>query len=281
MAAGKVDFPDYMKQVHENWLDGGGSPNTSIEDDVVTVMNNALGSDPFTSQSAYDPSSDITAITDTISEFNTLVAGLDYVTDWKSIVDQTGYNTTGVDTYDSIVTDQLESRTLPKFNAGMRNIGAVMTSAFTIGQSIIYAYKDRDVAHHASKLSREGVNQMVHLYDKKIESMKNWMASVIEGRRIAIVAGKEQTDMDNTLEQNAAKWDLETFQYGANVLAAVSGAPSITSGSRQSQPSQAKSAIGGALAGAALGSAVGDMAGVGSGWGAAGGAALGAASSFL
>jgi len=283
MAAGKVDFPDYMKQIHENWLDGGGSPNLDIENSVVKAMNDAQGASPFSSASAFNPTSDITAITDAVESYNTLVDGIDKINDWKAIVDATGYNSTGVDTYDDILTDQLEANTLPKYKAGMRNIGAVMSSAYSIGESVIYAFKNRDVAQHASQLAREAVNQMIHLYDKKLEGMKNWMASVIETRRIAIVSQKEQQDTDNSLSENDARWDLETFQYGANVMAAISGGPSITSGAgAKKSPSTSQSAIGGALSGAALGAAVASTTdSVSSGWGALGGAAMGAAASFL
>jgi hypothetical protein len=284
MAAGKVDFPGYMKNSHENWLDGGasGDVNTALTKSVVDVMNTAHGTNPFSSLSAADPSSDLSTAIDAVSSYYTLANGMDHVSDWKNIVDQAGYDSIGVDTYDSVVTDQLEAETLPKFNAGMRNIGAVMTSAFSIGQAQIYAFKNRDVNKHASDIAREGVKHMLQLYTTKIDAVKNWMASVIEVRRIKIVSEKEQLDTDNSLAESQAKWDLEVFQYGANLMAAISGAPTITS-PRNKQTSAARSAVGGALSGAALGGMVGKsfFGEGGSGWGALAGAALGAGASFL
>lgn len=277
MVAGEINFPDYMKDYHQAVMGTG-----DLTRDVTQVINAAMasGGNPFESMTTNDPDADLSAIIAAVGDYYTLVNGIDHVTDWKSIVDQSGYNTDGIDAYDQMLTDQLEANTLPKFNAGMRNIGAVMTSAFAIGQGVIYSFKNREVAKYASDLSREGVQQMIALYGSKIDAVKGWMAAVIEARRIKIVADKETIDSQHAIDEAEAKWELELFQYAGNVLAAISGAPSISKGG--SQVSQGRSAIGGALSGAALGAGIGSKIGEGNtGWGALAGAAAGAAMSFF
>lgn len=275
MVAGEIDFPAYMKTYHENVMGDG-----NLTSDITQVINTAFNNNPFETMSPHDPSVEMSEIVSAVSEYYTLVSTLDYVQDWKGIVDQSGYNAAGVNAYDQMLTDQLEANTLTKFDAQMRNIGAVMTSAFAIGQQMIYAFKNREVAKYAADLSREGVKQMIEMYGVKIEAMKSWMGAKIESKRMELVAQKEEQDAVNTISEAEAKWDLELFQYAGNVLSSISGAPSISKG--QSQASSARSTLGGALSGAALGAGVGGNIGEGyAGWGALAGSAAGAAMSYL
>lgn len=274
--AGRVDFPAYMKDWHEHWLGN----YASSYDTVSETMGSALANNPFDGKAAYDPSSELSDMISAVSDFYNEINSMDHIADWKAIVDESGYNSTGIDTYDAQMTDQLESKTLPKYRAGMRNIGAVMTSAFTIGESVIYGFKNRDVNQHASQLALQGVQQMSEKYANKLNGLKAWMSANVEALRIKIVAMKEETDSDIRISEDQAKWPLEVYQYGANLLASISGAPSISSGTKS--PSTGQSALAGALSGAALGGAIAQSTdSISSGWGALGGAAAGAALSFL
>ena len=90
----------------------------------------------------------------------------------------------------------------------------------------------------------------------------------IEANRLRIVAEKEQKDTDNSIAIEDGKWNLEIWQYGANLLAAIGGGTVVPKGS--DGPSRNQSVLGGALAGAAIGGQVGG------GWGALAGGAIGA-----
>lgn len=94
----------------------------------------------------------------------------------------------------------------------------------------------------------------------------------IEVNRLNIVANKEEADQNLAIDERDARWDLEVFSYGANMMAAIAGGTSSIS---PDQPSQTQSAIGGALAGAAIGAQVGG------GYGAIVGGVIGLGASFL
>ena len=313
MAAGEVDFPSYMKDWHEDKLN-----------DIAGDMSHAKENNPYENLSPYDPSSKISEIISATADFFDEIDAIDKISDWNEMVTASGYesdvidsmdpvqdwkdfvqaasdNVIGVQEFDDKATDQLEAETLPRFRAGMRNIGAVMTSAFAIGESNLYAFKNRDVNQHASQVAQSGVQLMSQLYERKkrfqnefrseaiqtmlqiqanrLNSLKAWASAVIEGNRIAMVSEKEHTETEIHLAKKEAQWPLEVYQYGANLLASISGAPTVTSAA--DQPSDTRSAVGGALSGAALGGAIASSTGISSGWGAAGGAAVGAGLSLL
>jgi len=124
----------------------------------------------------------------------------------------------------------------------------------------------------------EGSSQMLRLMLQRISWQEGYMRTVIEGKRIKVVAKKEQTDMDASIDEKDAVWDLSVYQYGANLIGAPGGAvvqPRI--------PSATQSAIGGAMSGAVAGAMIagasqGAIAGP---TGAILGGLLGAASAFL
>lgn len=57
-----------------------------------------------------------------------------------------------VDAYEAIMDDRVESDALPRFQRGMQNIGAIMSSAFVIGQAIIEGMANRDIAKYQGQL---------------------------------------------------------------------------------------------------------------------------------
>ena len=94
----------------------------------------------------------------------------------------------------------------------------------------------------------------------------------IELRRLKVVAVQEQ--FQNKMEHldKQYRWELENYQYGANMLAAIGGG---TAAAGTKGTSKAASAIGGALSGAAAGAMIGGPVGAGIG------GALGLAASFF
>lgn len=185
--------------------------------------------------------------------------------------------------------------------AGMADINAVHTSSFIIGlalqqiefsnsvdqyerelkasvytkiiQSAIDAYVKAETlrVHNKDNLLVQGPELM-----SKLESLKDQMQAQLiqlkaEIERVTIIAMKEKTDRQVSLEVDESKWDMEVYLYGANVMSAISGAGPgrmIESG-----PSTGQSVLGGAFAGASigagftpLGAAIGAVAGGLLGW---------------
>jgi hypothetical protein len=119
---------------------------------------------------------------------------------------------------------------------------------------------------------------------RRIAWQESLSRSTVEANRIKIVAKKEQYDEDSRIDEQDAKWDLEVFAHGGNLLAAIGGGVAVPN---LAGKNKAASAIGGAMSGAVAGGMVGGaIAGTETGsmagpYGAAIGAVLGAAVGLL
>ena len=292
--SGKVDYPAYMSTAHGRIMDGGGADTPT--NSIVDLVEVAVGNSPFTGETAYDPTTPLAEIASAISDFSTLVTAIDPESDWLSHMivakDYIDESSTGVEeievelkAYRDEVRDNLDAVTLPRFRGGMRDINAVTSSAFAVGEAYIEASSERDVAKFLAdlrirlKTSRDekvlkAATDMLQHAVNKADFTKALTHYTIEGNRIAIVANKEQTDTDLAIAEMDAKWDLDISMYIGNILASISGASAVKEGI--AGPSSFRSALGGALSGAASGAMVGSMVpGIGTAAGAGIGALLG------
>jgi hypothetical protein len=270
-SSGKVDYPDYMKDWHGRVLDDSGTDSLSTS--ITAVMDAALGNSPWAAYTAYDPDADIAAYEAAVSDYATILAGIDYTVDWASFYAQAVATIDAaaddivdddVDAYADTLDDELTTKVLPRFRAGMRDVNAVVSSAFVIGQAVIEGFRDRDVARHASKLRvalvtganssyLEAVNQMTNLMINRLNYEDSYAKLMIEANRIKIVAKKEESELNSRYDESDALWDLEVFKYGGNMLASIAGA-AVNEGVEG--PSTGASMIGGALSGAAAGAMI-------------------------
>ena len=278
--AGRIDFPDHMKTVHQDWLDDTGTDTIEASGSMVQLMNTAIGGSPYTAMTAYDPDTSLDNMDTAVSNFDTDVEALDPDDDWEDAVtavvaklDSTVFDDVYVDAdieaFGDVLDDQLENVVLPRFKGGMRDIGAVMTSAFVVGQAVIEGMRDRDVAKYGSEARLKfniqrndfvykGVETVLRNYMAKMEFRKSHMHYAIEAYRMRVVSEKEKKDTENNISIADGRWDLETYQYGANLLASIGGGTMIPKDSGGGGgPSTAQSGIGGALAGAAAGGMIG------------------------
>jgi len=292
--SGRVDYPDYMKTVHNDWLDDTGTD--TIEASVTSIMNAAIGASPYAAATAYDPATPLADAWTAVCAFNTLTDAMSHETDWLSAIaaarseyDNNVVDTTQIDddvnAFAQVLQDQLDYIEIPKLKAGYRDANAVLTSAFPIAEAVMRGMGMRDVAKYATDLRLKNHFLRAEWIGKAADRMlSNLIERVrfeqavaqisVDAKRIHIVASKEEADQQAGFDEADGRWDLEAFQYGANVLAAIGGGTAASGGER---PSKAQSAIGGALSGAAAGASI-PGAGL---WGAAIGGALGLGAALL
>lgn len=274
-SSGQVDFPAYMKRIHEDWMDDTGTD--TIESSVTDAMNSALGSSPFASSAAYDPDTDLTSMTGYVTDFKTLVdllsSGTTLDTLVSNILDDTNI-TAQAAAFDDDLSDQLDANVYPRFEAGMRDINSVMSSAFVIGRAVIEDGRVRESAKFLAGLRyKASGDDALRLIALKLQYQQTLTQFGVETGRIKIVAKTEEEIQNTKYDESDAKWDMEVFQYGSNVLASISGAAHYVPDKAASNKMQ--SAIGGALSGGAAGGMMGGP------WGAGIGAVLGAAGGLL
>ncbi len=286
--AGTVDFPTYMKTIHNDWMDHTGAD--TVTSSVVDRIN-AAGTSPYSGVAANNPATELglidTAITTFGSalsaSFTTLATGILTAIDTHiatlSIFDD-AHLADLVDAFADVQDDQITNIILPKFQAGMRNTNSVMSSAFVMGEALILGMRNRDVAKYSAEvrqklelLKPDFVGRMADSVlakeMTKLEFRKILLHYTMEANRLRIVAEKEYADNTLALSVGNAKWPFEIFQLGSNILASIGGGTAVY-GDTAKGPTTLQSALSGALAGAALGAQVG------SGWkGAAAGAGLG------
>jgi hypothetical protein len=266
-SSGASDWPEYMKEIHEEWLD-------DLNDVEIPAM---ILSNPFTGAVSFDPNAELTIAWDAVCEFDAFVDGMTHETDWESaitkattvidalIIDDT-YIDADIQAFGDLLDDELNTDVLPQFKAGMRNINAVMTSAFVLGEADIYAKRNRDVAKFGTE-ARGRLN--LQRNDMVLKSVERILGNLLEtaklegevarlsvdAKRISIVAQKEESDMNLEIGENDGRWNMEAYVYGQNMLAGISGG---TRGSGGSKPSAGQSALSGALSGASMGMATGN-----------------------
>lgn len=340
-SSGQVDYPFEMKICLYNWLygkDSDGEMTDELTTSVTEALNNAAGNSPFASAVAYDPDTDLDAMATAVTNFNTIAAALDHIanynTAWTGIddnyplatptqrtatLDSATFDSTrhdaDIEAFSDILDDIIDDVEIPKFQAGMLNIGAVNTSAFVIGEALIRAYKGRDLTKYGTGLRAEIMKQVdehnmrfkisrreiqkdydiayeqelmqyrIHREQtiaaatqvtlanlmRKTEFLKDVMHMTMEKNRMSVIAKQEETAHQLEYDEADARWYLESFQYAANVMAAIGGG---TATRNAKKPNMAASALSGAIAGAAAGTAI--YPGIGTAVGAIVGAAGGA-----
>lgn len=250
--SGQVDFPDYMKEIHEDWL---RQSSDTINSSMTDIMNAALVADPYDGKSAYNPTTAASEITAAADYFFNVADLLSCGTSLCSIISNVLSDDRITDSVNAFTNDldvQMNKTTLARFKAGMRSINAVYSSAFVGGMAFIEAQKARDVAKFtaALKVQQHSADalKVVELY---MTFQKAAADSIIEANRMKIVAMKEYTDKQLEVDIGDAVWELEVFQHGANLLGAIGGGTAVPGAMSRSNP--IASALGGALSGAAAG----------------------------
>ena len=273
-SSGKIDYPDHVKTAHKDWLDNTGVD--AIETSMVDVMNAALGASPFAAETSYDPTALITSMDGKLTDLEGVLSPLDEDTDWynfaiitKTTIDECIINeaslTAEIAANDAIVNDKINTDTIPRFQAGMRDINAVVSSAFVLGLSNIEAFAQRDknkfgadlrldAYRQRNKMIMQGAEQIINLLTQRLSFNQIVAQMTIEAKRITYVMKSEEDNTNLEIDEKDARWDLEVFSYGGNLMAAPGGGISTT-GSQKS--SKMQSTLGGALSGAAAGAAVG------------------------
>jgi hypothetical protein len=281
-SSGRVEYPTYMQTAHGNWLDGGGAD--TMTSSIVDLMNAALSNSPFSGETAFDPATDTADMITTAEAFETLVGTLDSGTGLPALITGLLSDTridAAVDAFGDDLSSRITTEVYPRFEGGMRDINAVMSSAFVIGKANIENQRLREVAKFSADMrARARMDDAIRVVGLRLEYEKAVAQIMIEARRIKIVAQKEEVDKNLIIDEADAKWDMEVYQYGANVLASISGgtdSPSLT------KRNPTVSAIGGALSGAASGAMAGSMImpGYGTAIGAIAGAALGIGAAMM
>lgn len=205
-SSGAVSYPAYMEAQHTTWL-------ASVAAAMTTAQT---GDNPYTAAVAYNPDTVLAASASVISLFSTEVVAAAPATDWDTYYDAAAAKYTPatitaitdytfVDVFSAAAlaatvtayqTD-LESRRdtdfLPAFKVGMLNIGAVVTSSFAVGTSLITADVARQVALFSANLNFQ--NEEKKLKYQEIQAAENTAHNVNIIKRDSVIVTQDLGDI--------------------------------------------------------------------------------------
>lgn len=274
--------PQYVQTWHNYFLGGPAKNRQGIERGLAQTINELFDQAPHNAyklKPAEDYFGDIATIKynviQAISNFQALNATNIYKTSLTEMLDS-GIIQVSVRNYTDILEESLDETIIPKFKAGMRNINAVMSSSFVIGNSLIHASMIRQVGKYAADLQLKAFELANTLTNLKIQWAKDVVHYTLEGTRMFTVASHEVIKNNLETEVERLRWDFDIIREGFNGVAAIQGA--VSSSTQSNGTNRKPSALGGALSGAASGAMMGASAGP---WGAAIGGVVGGVAGYL
>lgn len=288
--SGMTDFPEYMKTFHGKILDHTGTDNPIVS--VVDAFNYAAsGNSPYYNYIVNSEPIDYAFMGTgkTLASYGRIFEMLETIQqiDFTTLLASFSENTTVEELIEAVsdtLDDEITLTVMPRFKANLRSVGAVMTSAYTIGEALIWDSKIKAIAKE--RLNIEGVR------NQNREIALKFTLSYIDHKKNVVQLSTDlvkyyyalKTDLEDHYSAMHAKdlrWDLDLFQYVNNTLSSISGA-ALSQGTADKNPSKVASAIGGALSGAAAGAMVGAQMGSSGGpYGAAIGAVVGLAGGLM
>jgi len=185
---------------------------------VTTTLNNLVTS----LNSVFDTYTiDISSVDDAICRAEAILNGFNPFEYWRTYLNTTlkhldsyVFNNVTIAAeakkFADIVQDTYLSETLSKYNAGMRDMGAVMSSSFVIGAAILEGMRNRDINKHTSELSHEAykmkidmlkfiVNSCMEATIRKIELHIEIAKLYIEAKKILAIIYAIKTDLADAI----------------------------------------------------------------------------------
>jgi len=270
--SGKVDFPDHMKVFHKKILD-----HTGLDGPVISVTGAfnyaAEGASPYLSYITNpDPITgafftDGQSVDNYAKIFNLLKTFQDFDTATDYAARTSGLDSAALTAkIGESIDDDITLNVLPKFKASLRSMGAVMSSAFIVGEALIWDSKEKALAKECIEIEKLSLMAKDQAWKQTI-ALVEYKKSIVEISSDAIkLFYALKTDLDDhysAMHEKDLKWDLDLFQYVNNTLASISGAAHPVGNGKGG--SKIGSALAGALSGAASGALKGGAPGAGIG----------------
>jgi hypothetical protein len=170
--------------------------------------------------------------------------------------------------------DDLETNILPRYETGMRDINAVMSSTYAVGKALIENTRIKALSKYDAELRYRLIPTAGERWGKHLD----WNKNVVEvyGNLLKLYVSA-RIDVDNQFYDFKAKnslWNFTVFENYRLAIGTLTGA-TRTSSDGLGGPTQGQKALAGAMSGAAIGTEIN------AGWGTAIGAVVGAAAGYF
>jgi hypothetical protein len=254
-----------MQAVHSQWLDRGGAD--AITQSVTTTMNNAFGTSPFEEMIDWAVDSTFGTPKQTLWEAFEVNKSLNPKELLLTVAERltlSGVKQNMLTALSDILDDDLVTTTLPRLQAGMRDINAIQTSSFIFAQGYIEASKTKQLVKASADIDFKMLEMSQQIVSTTVDWNKTLVVHSTEIGRLYLAAHLDELKFNVESMGKQKLWDLRVWEYGAHVMSSISGGTAPTGGE---ESSTVQNVLGGAMSGAAAGAQVGNMIG---GYGGAG-----------
>ena len=248
---GSGNPPEYLQAIHEDWLarQEEDRPWDLIDQTIVATMNNALSpaANPFLSITAHNPTQGINRMQELLDQYRaTVVDSLDVVVPSDADIQRE------VAAFSAQQRMVLDTQTIPSYTARLRDTGSVFTSFYAVGLAHIEASAALTIDKFMADLVLDRAQKNAAWRQDCHRALVQYG---FEKERMSIAAHVDYQNQQATIAEGEAKWPLSVYQYGANLLAAVSGGVATTGKSTGGW----QSSIGGMMQGMSMGGQLGGM----------------------
>ena len=159
--------------------------------------------------------------------FGKFVAGLDVEALWNQIANESIYGAvinSKVNAESTILNDELDETLLPKFQVGMRDMNAVMTSSYVVGKALMLD----TVTKQVSKISADLQMKMLDITEERWKSHLSWNQNVATNFtnivKAYFAAKSAMENLNYNLMAKDAVWPLTVLDFEKANLGALQGA---------------------------------------------------------
>ncbi len=273
-SSGKVEWPSYMQAVHHQWLNRGDLDR--ISKSVTGTMNEAFGRSPFEGMIDWVVEDTFGTASETLWEAFDRNKNLDISALLMDTLDRLMLSTTKSNLMaatSAILDEDINTTILPRYRSGMRDINAIQTSSYILGEAHIERSKLRQLAKLSADIDMKFIDISQQIMSTTVDWNKTLVVHSTEIGRLYLAAHLDELKFNTENRAKDRLWDLRVWEYGAHVMSSISGGTAPTGGE---ESSQVANVLGGAMSGAAIGAQTGF-----GGYGVAAGAIVGGVAGYF
>lgn len=281
-----IRYAPHIEQAHKRLIDASGG--VVIAKSAFGIFNELVGQSVYKDYEKYDIDDaffgrvpgdpdrtyEMRNFPSLYDMFGKFMAGLDVHVLWSDVYEDTVHGpeiAAAVSSQAELLDNEVRTKVLPAFLAGMRDINAIQSTTFVIGKAVIADSQVRQMNEFQSRIRLSAIELSGQLWRSHLDWSKGVIAIYLEMTKLYYATRLDVDTKQLEYAVNDKMWDMNLLDEPTKVLGILNGAAATTN---KNKPSQATSAIAGALSGAAAGAPMGP-------YGAAAGAILGLGASFL
>jgi|WetSurMetagenome_2_1015567.scaffolds.fasta_scaffold16852_3 hypothetical protein len=161
------------------------------------------------------------------------------------------------------LSDDLEQDALPRFETGMRDLNAVMSSSFIVGRAMMEVGRTKALARYDAEARFRMLPLATERWKAHLDWNKETISMYAQLMKFYISAEMDTINLNAELKAKYALWPFTIYEFERAALGTFSGA--TNSKTDVAGASAAAKAIGGAMTGAASGAMIGASMGAGGG----------------